>query len=82
MSACSTVKQDCSVRIKFRLSEGGQTLVVTEVSEDHNHEVDEVITLLSYIARRIQLERKPIYVHETSILCLSIMCDSHDWLLS
>ena len=69
MSACSTVKQDCSAGIKFRLCEGGKTLVVTEVSEDHNHEIDEVITLLSYIARRIQLERKPIYMKPVFFAC-------------
>ncbi len=36
------MKQGCSAGIKLRLSEDGQSLVVTDVSEDHNHEVDEV----------------------------------------
>ena len=38
----STMKQNCSAGIKFSLSEDGQSLVVTEIKEDHNHEVSEV----------------------------------------
>ena len=36
------MKQNCSAGIKFSLSEDGQSLVITEVKEDHNHEVSEV----------------------------------------
>ena len=38
----STIKQDCKAGIKLGLSEDGQYLVVTEVNEEHNHNVSKV----------------------------------------
>lgn len=38
----STLKQGCSAGIKLWLSEDRQFLTVTDVAEDHNHEVDKV----------------------------------------
>ena len=37
-----TIKQGCQAGIKVTLSDNAQSLVVTEVVEDHNHEVDKV----------------------------------------
>ena len=38
----STLKQGCQAGIKLKLSVDGQSLVVTDLSEDHNPEVDKV----------------------------------------
>ncbi len=38
----STLKQGCQAGIKLKLSVDGQSLVLTDLSEDHNHEVDKV----------------------------------------
>ncbi len=38
----STLKQGCQAGIKLKLSVDGQSLVVTE---DHNHEVDKVVSI-------------------------------------
>ena len=41
-TACSTLKQGCKAHIKFELSSDCQSLQVTEINEDHNHEVSKV----------------------------------------
>ena len=40
-----TIKQGCTAGIKVILSDDAQSLVVTEVVEDHNHKVDKVHNL-------------------------------------
>ena len=42
----STLKQECSAGIKLKMSSDGQSLVVTEVLEEHNHIVDKVYTCM------------------------------------
>ena len=41
-SLYSTMKQDCKAGIKFILSDDCQHLVVTEVNEEHNHNISKV----------------------------------------
>ncbi len=38
----NTLKQGCQAGIKLKLSVDGQSLVITDLSEDYNHEVDKV----------------------------------------
>ena len=38
----SSLKQDCKAGIKVSLSEDGQHLVVSEMNEDHNHNITQV----------------------------------------
>ena len=46
-SIARTFKQDCSAGIKLCLSLDGKFLKVTEVKEDHNHEVSKVSHVLT-----------------------------------
>ena len=39
---CSTLKQGCTAGIKVSLSDDRHCLKMTEVSEEHNHEISEV----------------------------------------
>ena len=41
-SNCSTVNIGCNAGMKLRLSDDCQSLTVTKVLEEHNHEVDKV----------------------------------------
>ena len=45
VSSTSTLKQDCKAGIKVSLSDDGQHLIVTEVNEEHNHDISKVISI-------------------------------------
>ena len=38
----STIKQECKVMIKLSLSDDGQYLIITDVNENHTHDVSKV----------------------------------------
>ena len=38
----STIKQDCKAGIKLSLTDDGQHLVVSEMNEEHNHDISKV----------------------------------------
>ena len=49
MCYCSTLKQGCEAGIKLKLSADGQSIVVTDISEDHNHDVKKVGFQIKFI---------------------------------
>ena len=57
----STMKRDCSAGIKISLSEDGQSLVVTEVKEDHNHYISKVSGIYKKVGRSVNRSVNNLY---------------------
>ncbi len=62
---CSTLKQGCTAGIKLSLSDDRQCLKVTEVSEEHNHEISKVsLSVVSVYSVCACATRLSVYIYD------------------
>ncbi|CAH1967293.1 unnamed protein product [Acanthoscelides obtectus] len=66
---CSTFRDDCPMRLTFRLSPDGQKLVLTKVDNVHNHDLDKTMFSLLPKQRRLNTDEKKEVLRLKKLKC-------------
>nr|CAH7743642.1 unnamed protein product [Callosobruchus chinensis] len=66
---CSTFRDDCPMRLTFRLSPDGQKLILTKVEDTHNHDLDKTMFSLLPKQRRLNTDEKKEILRLKTLKC-------------
>nr|CAI5833087.1 unnamed protein product [Callosobruchus analis] len=66
---CSTFRDDCPMRLTFRLSPDGQKLILTKVENTHNHDLDKTMFSLLPKQRRLNTDEKKEILRLKTLKC-------------